>query len=79
MNGQRTTAFALAAFQVGILVIIPAAWGQDSSGTDTTSDRQTQEQEWTGKRRDGSVMTRADLDEILSLHKRWLEPDRKEG
>lgn len=79
MNGRQKITFAMAFFHIGILVTLPAAWGQDGSAANTTSDRQSEVQEWTGKWADGSVLTRADLDEILRLHSRWLETDGAEG
>jgi uncharacterized protein YjbI with pentapeptide repeats len=37
------------------------------------------QKEWTGKLRDGKILTKNSLKNILADHKKWLETNRKEG
>jgi uncharacterized protein YjbI with pentapeptide repeats len=36
-------------------------------------------EEWTGKFKDGTPITRSALDEIINEHRKWIETNRKQG
>ena len=66
MNSRRTSALVIGMVIAGLLVAGPHALAQDPTGPDTAAPAQEKKgQEWTGRRRDGSVITRSDVREIL--------------
>lgn len=44
-----------------------------------SSQEKQEKNAWTGKLRDGTVITKEDLDKIVTGHKKWIETDGKEG
>jgi len=68
-KAMKRIAFFLAVTIAGILLALsPPARGQDQK-----------EKEWTGKWKDGRIITKEDLAKILEEHDKWGESDDKEG
>lgn len=44
-----------------------------------TAQEEKEQKEWTGKLQNGKILTKNELEKILSNHKRWLETNENEG
>ncbi len=83
MNRKLAGVLVLGVMYMSFLTVTPSTHGQESADStkpnSTVQDQEKVEKEWTGMRYDGSILTRADLDEILRKHKLWVETDKREG
>lgn len=80
MRRKRMGALIIGMVYIVFLVLAPLALAQNGAEPGTaTPDQEKKERQWTGKRADGSVITRAEFDEILRLHSLWVETDGENG
>lgn len=80
MKRRRTGALIIGMVYMVLLVVAPPALAQNAGESGTaTGDQERKEREWTGWLANGSLITRADLDEILRRRRLWAETNYENG